>query len=136
VQLKGCAHVDPEAIGSDSGVEARDEVHGADGEQRGGMGRVGEDLAERGELCDAQGLAPPERTLVVRARPQGGPEVSDGPFAETKEFLAGYWLVDVESEARAIEIAAHISTAPGRGGAPMHFPITLRPLGELPGEEM
>jgi hypothetical protein len=100
------------------------------------MKRVGEDLADRGELCDAQGLAPPERTLVVRARPHGAPEVSDGPFAETKEFLAGYWLVDVESEARAIEIAAHISTAPGRGGTPMHFPITLRPLGELPGEEM
>ena len=100
------------------------------------MHRLNEDLSTRGELCDAQGLAPPERTLVVRARPEGAPEVSDGPFAETKEFLAGYWIVDVESEARAIEIAAYISTAPGRGGVPMHFPVTLRPIGEAPGEEM
>ena len=54
------------------------------------------------------------------------PVVTDGPFAETKEFLAGYWIVDVESPERAVEIAAHISAAPGPGGGPLNMPIEVR----------
>ena len=49
----------------------------------------------------------------------GAPVVTDGPFPEAKEFLAGYWIVDVESEERAIEIAAEASAAPGPGGKPI-----------------
>ena len=56
----------------------------------------------------------------------GAPVVTDGPFAEFKEQLAGYQLVDVESEARAIEIAALISRVPGPGGVPLEQPITVR----------
>ena len=56
------------------------------------------------------------------------PVVTDGPFPESKEFLAGYWLIDVESEARAIEIAARTSAAPGPGGAPAAREIQVRPV--------
>ena len=90
------------------------------------MKTLNEDLAKRGELCDAQGLAPPERTRIVTARAGAQPEVSDGPFAETKEFLAGYWIVDVESPDRAYQIAARASSAPGPGGVPLVIPIEVR----------
>jgi hypothetical protein len=63
---------------------------------------------------------------VVRAGKNGMPAVTDGPFAEAKEFLAGYWIVDVESPERAYEIAAQGSAAPGTGGAPLNMPIEVR----------
>lgn len=56
------------------------------------------------------------------------PVVTDGPFPEAKEFLAGYWLVDVESEERAIEIAARTSAAPRPGGRPTAREIQVRPV--------
>ena len=71
------------------------------------MGQVGADLAESGELVDSQGLADPSQAKTVRIQ-DGIAVATDGPFAEAKESLAGYYLVDVESEARAIEIAARI----------------------------
>ena len=83
-------------------------------------------LAASGEFVDAQGLAWPEHAKIVRARKGGAPAITDGPFPETKEFLAGYWIVDVASEKRAIEIAGQASAAPGIGGAPMSIPIELR----------
>ena len=89
-------------------------------------------LVESGELVDAQGLTGPELAKVVQAQPSGQPVVTDGPFPETKEFLAGYWIVDVESEARAIEIAGQASASPGRGGAPSQVPVEVRPIGEAP----
>jgi hypothetical protein len=58
--------------------------------------------------------------------------VTDGPFAEAKELLAGYWLIDVESEERAIEIAARTSAAPGPGGKPMGKEIQVRPVMQRP----
>ena len=61
----------------------------------------------------------------MRAGKDGTP-VTDGVFPETKEFLAGYWIVDVDSPARAYEIAAAASAAPGPGGAPMNMPIEVR----------
>ncbi len=71
------------------------------------MGKVNEDLTESGELIDSQGLADPGQAKVVSIR-DGLPVATDGPYAEAKESLAGYLLVDVENEARAIEIASRI----------------------------
>jgi hypothetical protein len=69
-------------------------------------------LRDAGELAGAEGLASPEQALLVRAG-KGGRPITDGVFAESKEFLAGYWIVDVDSRERAIAIAAEASTAPG-----------------------
>ena len=69
-------------------------------------------LAAAGELAGAEGLASPEQAKLVRAGKDGKP-ITDGVFPEFKEFLAGYWIVDVESPERALEIAAEASTAPG-----------------------
>ena len=66
----------------------------------------------------------------------GAPVVTDGPFPEAKEFLAGYWLIDVESEERAIEIAARTSAAPGPGGEPTAREIQVRPVMGGPDREM
>ena len=71
------------------------------------------ELSEAGELVDAEGLARPEQARIVRAGKDGAPEVTDGPFPESKEFLAGYWIVDVETPKRAYAIAARASAAPG-----------------------
>lgn len=89
-------------------------------------------LMAAGEFVEAQGLAWPDQAKVVRARKDGGAEVTDGPFPETKEFLAGFWIVDVESEARAIAIAAEASAAPGLRGVRMSIPIELRQVMEAP----
>jgi hypothetical protein len=87
--------------------------------------RLNDELRERGELVDAQGLAGPEQVKIVTSDGAGAPVVTDGPFAESKEFLAGYRIVDVESSARAIEIAAQVSAAPAQGGAPIKQPIEV-----------
>ena len=79
-------------------------------------------LKKNGEFVDAQGLTPPGEARLVRAGKNGVP-VTDGPFAESKEFLVGYWIVDVENAERAYEIAAKASSAPGPGGTPMSNPI-------------
>ncbi|MCZ0981591.1 YciI family protein [Streptomyces diastatochromogenes] len=76
------------------------------------MASVNGKLAAAGELVDAQGLAMPDSALIVRAAADGTPVVTDGPFAETKEFLAGWWIVEVPSRQRALEIAAGVSAAP------------------------
>jgi len=83
-------------------------------------------LAEAGEFVDGQGLAGPEQAKLVRARKGGGPAITDGPFPEAKEFLAGFWIIDCENEQRAIELAARASAAPGLGGVPMSIPIEVR----------
>jgi len=83
-------------------------------------------LTKSGELVMAEGLDFPQNAKIVKAQKPTAPVVSDGPFAETKEFLAGFWIVDVPSEARAIEIAAYASTAPGPRGAPLGIPIEVR----------
>ncbi|MGZ3421556.1 MAG: YciI family protein [Polyangiales bacterium] len=84
------------------------------------------ELSAAGELVSAEGLDIPAKAKVVRAKAEGAPAVTDGPFPETKEFLAGYWIVDVETQERAIEIAAKASAAPGKGGAPINIPIEVR----------
>lgn len=96
------------------------------------MHQFNDKLVDSGELVDAQGLAGPEQAKIVQAQPDASPVVTDGPFPETKEFLAGYWIVDVDSEERAIEIAGQASASPGRGGAPAQVPVEVRPIGEAP----
>ena len=69
------------------------------------MKDLNKDLREAGELVGAEGLAPPGQARIVRSQGEGAPEVTDGPFAESKEFLVGYWIVDVENAERAYAIA-------------------------------
>jgi hypothetical protein len=84
-------------------------------------------LKKEGALVAAEGLAAPGQARIVRAsKTDNSPEVTDGPFAETKEFLAGYWIVDVETPAQAYALAAQISAAPGAGGKPMHMAVEVR----------
>jgi hypothetical protein len=82
-------------------------------------------LEELGELIDAQGLAGPDEARFV-VSDGTTPLVTDGPFPEAKELLAGYRLVEVDSPERAVEIAAQISAAPGQGGAPIRQRIEVR----------
>jgi hypothetical protein len=84
------------------------------------------ELRERGELIDAQGLTAPELAKFVTSDGTAAPVVTDGPFAEGKELLAGYRMIDVESPERAIEIAAKGSEAPGPGGKPIRQEIEVR----------
>ena len=90
------------------------------------------ELTKAGELVDAQGLAVPAQAKIVRYGKGGGPIVSDGPFAETKEFLAGFWIVEVETPTRAYEIAAKASSAPGPDGNPLVIPIEVREVMHAP----
>jgi hypothetical protein len=83
------------------------------------------DLLETGELVDNQPLTPPEQAHVVRAGKDGEP-ILDGVFPESKEFLLGYWIVDVESAERAYVIAARLSGGPGPGGTRLSMPIEVR----------
>ncbi len=82
-------------------------------------------LVASGELVTQEALTGPRAAKVVTAG-AGAPVVTDGPFAEFKEMLAGYQLIDVDSEERAIEIAALVSRVPGPGGVPLEQPIGVR----------
>ena len=97
---------------------------------------INKELTQAGELVDAQGLALPQEARVVKAGRNGAPEVTDGPFPEAKEFLAGFWILDCESQRRAYEIAARVSAAPGKGGVPLNMPIEVREVMSAPPAEM
>jgi hypothetical protein len=85
-------------------------------------------LSDAGELVSAEGLASPLQAKLVRAGKNGKP-ITDGVFPESKEFLAGYWIVDVDSPERAYQIAAEASAAPGPGiEDPSHLWIEVREL--------
>ncbi len=88
---------------------------------------VGRMLTENGEMVDAQAVSP-DGAYVRYGGPEAAPVVTDGPFPETKELVAGWFLVDVESEARAHEIAAYVSSAPGQGGQPIYEWLEVRPV--------
>lgn len=90
------------------------------------MHRLNKELMDAGERVLAEGLAPPGQAKLVKAAKKGGLPVTDGVFPEAKEFLAGFWIVDVESAERAYEIAAKASLAPGPGGKPLFIPIEVR----------
>ena len=96
------------------------------------MGDFSRKLVADGEFVDAQGLAGPEEAKVVRSTATGTPAVTDGPFPESKEFLAGFWVIDVESAERAIEVAAAASAAPGPGGVQLNLPIEIRQIMSAP----
>jgi hypothetical protein len=85
------------------------------------------ELTESGEFVATQGLAAPQEAKAVRGLKEGMP-ITDGIFPESKEFLLGYWIVDVAAPERAYEIAGRISAAPGPGGAPTNMPIEVRQL--------
>ena len=95
------------------------------------MHRLNKDLTESGEFVSGEGLAPPAEAKLVRAGKSGVP-MTDGPFPEAKEFLAGFWIVDVERPERAYAIAARISAAPGPGGTPLNMPVEVRQVGSAP----
>jgi len=94
------------------------------------------ELAGLGELVDAQGLAGPDEARFVISDGASAPVITDGPYPESKELLAGYRLVDVDSAARAIEIAARASAAPGPGGMPIRQPIEVRQVLSAPDPEV
>jgi hypothetical protein len=94
------------------------------------------ELAGLGELVDAQGLAGPDEARFVVSDGASAPVITDGPFPESKELLAGYRLVDVDSAARAIEIAARASAAPGPDGVPIRQPIEVRQVLSAPDPEV
>lgn len=91
-------------------------------------------LRDSSELVSAEGLADPKQALIVRAG-KGGEPVTDPAFPESREFLAGYWIVEVPTPERAYEIAARASAAPGIGGKPMNIPIEVREVPSGPPPE-
>jgi hypothetical protein len=94
-----------------------------------------EKLGESGELVAAEGLSGPDQARLVRASDDGRP-ITDGVFPETKEFLAGYWIVDVDSPERAYELAAQASAAPGIGGKPLKLGIEVREVMSAPPKDL
>jgi hypothetical protein len=86
-------------------------------------------------LVSAEGLSFPDQAKLVRAGKDGQP-VTDGIFPESKEFLAGFWIIDVDSPQRAYEIAAKVSAAPGPSGAPLNMPIEVRQVMSGPPPDM
>ena len=86
---------------------------------------INKELTESGEFVATQGLAAPREAKVVRGEKNGLP-ITDGVFAESKEFLLGYWIVEVATPERAYAIAGRISAAPGPGGMPTNMPIEVR----------
>jgi len=93
------------------------------------------DLTASGQLVSAEGLSFPDQAKLVRAAEDGTP-ITDGVFPESKEFLAGYWIVDVETPEQAYAIAARASAAPGRNGEPLNMPIEVRQVMSGPPPEV
>jgi hypothetical protein len=96
---------------------------------------LNQELIERGELVDAQGLTGPELAKFVVSDGTSPPVITDGPFPESKELLAGYRMIDVDSIERAIEIAAQASAAPSPSG-PIRQPIEVRQVMSAPDPEV
>jgi hypothetical protein len=99
------------------------------------MEEINNDLAESGELVDANGLGEPAGTRLVGAGTDGRPVITDGPYGETKELLAGYWVLDCESLDRVTEIAARVAQCPLPEGAPSH-PVVIRPIQDAGGGDV
>ena len=89
---------------------------------------LNDELVALGELIDAQGLAGPDAAKFVVSDGESAPVVTDGPYSEFKELIAGYRIVDVETEERAIEIAARISASRGANGAAIGHPVEVRQI--------
>ncbi|HEX7070431.1 MAG TPA: YciI family protein [Rhodothermales bacterium] len=93
------------------------------------------ELKEKGQFVAVEALAPPRDARIVRAGSGGKPIITDGPFAETKEFLAGYWIIDVANADEAYDIAGRASAAPGPGGVILNTPIEVRPVAAAPEDD-
>jgi|SRR3954454_11227449 hypothetical protein len=91
------------------------------------MNALNDDLAESGEMIDAQGLAAPAKTRLVGLGDDGKSVITDGPYGETKEMLAGYWVLDCASLERVTEIAERVLQCPQPAGAP-NYPVVIRPI--------
>ena len=98
------------------------------------MHNLNKELTEAGEFVAAEGLTPPGEAKLVRAGKNGEP-ATDGVFPEAKEFLAGYWIVEVDSPERAYEVAAKASSAPGPWGKPLIIPIEVRRIMSISSSE-
>lgn len=90
--------------------------------------KLNADLRSAGELVRIEGLTPPAQARIVRSGETAQPIISDGPFPESKEFLAGYWVIEVENAQRAHAIAARASAAPGPNGEPLSTLIEVREI--------
>jgi hypothetical protein len=99
------------------------------------MRGFGAKLSAAGELAGAEGLALAHDAKLVRAGKNGKP-LTDGVFPESKEFLAGYWIVDVDGPERAYELAGELSAAPGPGGKPLNVPIEVREVMSGPPKDL
>lgn len=91
------------------------------------MGAINDDLSETGEFVDGQGLAEPAQTRHVTLGDDGKAVITDGPYSETKELLAGYWVLECESLERVTEIAERVARCPQPAGAP-DYPVVIRPI--------
>lgn len=96
------------------------------------MHQFNKELKDAGKLLLAEGLVSPTEARLVKANDHGEPLVTDGPFAETKEFIAGFWVVDVKDADEAYRIAAKASACPGPGGKPLNMAIEVRAAGSPP----
>jgi hypothetical protein len=91
------------------------------------MGAIGDDLSESGELVDAQGLTDPARARQVSLDADGKAVITDGPYSETKELMAGYWVLECASLERVTEIAERVTRCPGPEGL-TNCPVVIRPI--------
>ena len=91
------------------------------------LGQINAELVESGEFVTTQRLAAPDQAKLVHGEKDGLP-ITDGIFPESKEFLLGYWMIDVETPERAYAIAGRISAAPGPGCVPTNMPIEVRQM--------
>ena len=96
------------------------------------MNKINADLKASGQFVVAEGLVGPDEARLVKANEDGSPSVTDGPFAESKEFIAGFWIIEVKDAHEAYRFAARVSLCPGPGGKPLHMPLEVRAVGQAP----
>jgi len=112
---------------SDNEVAPMSEWDPADAEAHlAALRAINAQLTESGELLTMQALADPASARIVHGLDAGTPIVTDGPYPESTELFAGYQLLDVVDEDRAVEIAAQVAAAPGPGGKPINNRIEVR----------
>jgi hypothetical protein len=97
------------------------------------MQALNDDLAESGEMIDGQGLTEPAKTRHVTLGDDGKAVITDGPYSETEELLAGYWVLDCASLERVTEIAERVLQCPQPAGAPV-YPVVIRPIQDGAGD--
>jgi len=96
------------------------------------MDDLNKGLKAAGQMVVAEGLVSPDQARLVTANGDGNPSVTDGPFAESKEFIAGFWIINVKDANEAYKFAAKVSSCPGPGGKPLNMPVEVREVGEAP----